>query len=69
MTKIKKIWSGKLKIFSYPSVLTFVVGAQKNCLHETVLLSTHNMFWLRDKKIIIEYALLYRGLIIVICEK
>ena len=30
-------------IFSYPSVLTYVLGAQKNCLIETVLLSTHNI--------------------------
>ena len=28
---------------SYPSVLTFVLGAQKNRLNETVLLSTHNI--------------------------
>ena len=31
----------RLLIFSYPSVLTYVVGAQKNRLIETVLLSTH----------------------------
>ena len=30
-------------MFSYPSVLTFVLGAQKNRLIETVLLSTHNI--------------------------
>ena len=29
-------------IFSYPSVLTYVLGAQKNRPIETVLLSTHN---------------------------
>ena len=29
--------------FSYPSVLTYVLGAQKNRLIETVLLSTHNI--------------------------
>ena len=29
-------------IFSYPSVLTYDLGAQKNHLIETVLLSTHN---------------------------
>ena len=33
----------KLRIFSYPSVLTFVCDAQKNHLIETVLLSTHNI--------------------------
>ena len=30
--------------------LAYVVGAQKNRLIGTVLLSTHNMFWLRNKK-------------------
>ena len=30
-------------IFSYPSVLKYVLGAQKNRLIETVLLSTHNI--------------------------
>ena len=29
--------------FSYPSVLTYVLGAQKNCLIEKVLLSTYNI--------------------------
>ena len=33
----------KMSLFSYPSVLTFVLGAQKNRLNETVLLSTHNI--------------------------
>ena len=33
----------KLGIFSYPSVLSYVLGAQKNCLIETVLLSTQNI--------------------------
>ena len=32
----------KLLIFAYPSVYTFVLGAQKNRLNETVLLSTQN---------------------------
>ena len=30
-------------MFSYPSVLTYVLGAQKNCLIQMVLLSTHNI--------------------------
>ena len=30
-------------IISYPSFLTYVLGAQKNRLTETVLLSTHNI--------------------------
>ena len=29
--------------------MTSVLGAQKNRLIETVLLRTHNMFWLRSK--------------------
>ena len=33
----------KLRIFPYLSILTFVLGAQKNHLIETVLLSTHNI--------------------------
>ena len=33
----------KLLIFSYQSVLRYVLGAQKNRLIETVLLSTHNI--------------------------
>ena len=33
----------KLLIFSYPSVLMYVLGAQKNRLIETILLSTHNI--------------------------
>ena len=34
-----------------PISLNVCLGAQKNRLIETVLLSTHNMFWLRNKKI------------------
>ena len=33
----------KLQIFSYPSFLAYVLGAQKNRLIETVLLGTHNI--------------------------
>ena len=40
----QKISAEKLQIFSYPSVLTYVLGAQKNRVIETVLLSTHNIF-------------------------
>ena len=36
-------FSVKLLIFSYPSILTYALGAQKNRLNETVLLSTHNI--------------------------
>ena len=37
----------KLSLFSYSSSQTCVLGVQKNSLIETVLLSTHKMFWLR----------------------
>ena len=36
-------FSVKLLLFSYPSVLTYVLGAQKIRLIEAVLLSTHNI--------------------------
>ena len=35
--------SVKVRLFSYPSVLSCDLGAQKNRLNETVLLSTHNI--------------------------
>ena len=38
-----KFVSVKLQIFSYPSVITCVLGAQMNGLIEIVLLSTHNI--------------------------
>ena len=38
----KQILECKLQLLSNPSVLTDVLGAQKNRLIETVLLSTHN---------------------------
>ena len=34
----------------FPSVKKFVLSAQKNCLIED-LLSTHNIFWLGNKKV------------------
>ena len=43
MEQKSNIFSVKLQIFSYPSVLSFVLGVQKNRLNETVLLSTHNI--------------------------
>ena len=43
LVQIRKDLGIKLLIFSYPSDLTYVVGAQKNRLIETVLLSTHNI--------------------------
>ena len=41
--RLRKNFSIKLLIFTYPSVLTYVLGAKKICLFETVLLSTHNI--------------------------
>ena len=35
--------SVKLQLFSHPSVITYILGAQKNRLIETVLLSTQNI--------------------------
>ena len=42
ITSLEKTYflSIKLKIFSYQSVLTYVLGSQKNRLIETVLLRT-----------------------------
>ena len=40
---MKTFLSVKLFIFSYSSVLTYVLGAQKNRLNETVHLSNHNI--------------------------
>ena len=44
-------------------MLTFVLGAQKNCLIETVLLSTHNIcFGLEIIELNFNYALINRVL-------
>ena len=40
----------KENYFSCFSTKTYDVGTQKNCLNETVLLSTHKKFKLMDKK-------------------
>ena len=39
----------KLYIFSYLSVLAYVLGAQKHSLNETVLLSTNNICFMFKK--------------------
>ena len=44
LDKQKKI-SVNLSIFSYPSFLTYILGAEKNHLIETVLLSTHYIYF------------------------
>ena len=57
-----KFLSVKLSIFSYTSVLTYVLGAQKNCLIETVLLSTNNICFCKEiRKINCDKALLISG--------
>ena len=38
-----KFFSLNLLLFSYPSIFTCVLDAQKNLLIETVLLSIHNI--------------------------
>ena len=59
----KKISSVKMLIFSYLSVLTYVFGAQKNRLIETVLLSTHNICFGREiRKLNFCYTLLTKVL-------
>ena len=35
----------KMLVFSNPLVLTYVLGAQKNSLAETILLSTHDIYF------------------------
>ena len=49
-------------MFSYPSVLTNVLGAQKNRLIKTVLLSTHNICFVLEIRIFFWYTLLTKGL-------
>ena len=47
---VTKILQSKFVIFSYPSILTYVLGAQKNRLIETVLLSTQTICFGSEKK-------------------
>ena len=42
-SSLANFFSVKLSLFSYPEIQTYVLGAQKNRLIETVLLSTHNI--------------------------
>ena len=52
---INKIFKRKLLIFSYPSVLTYVLGAQKNRLTGSFEHSKH-MLRLTNKKIIFDHT-------------
>ena len=50
-TRLDKVFQRKLVNIFLPSVLTYVLGAQKNHLIETVVLSNpQNMFCLRNNK-------------------
>ena len=54
----------KIVIIPYQSIETCVLGAQKNRLIETVLLSIHNIcFGPEQKKIVFQYILLSGGLL------
>ena len=46
----------------YLSILTFVLDAQKNCLNETVLLSTNNIMFSLSNNFFKKYTFLSRGL-------
>ena len=60
---MNKNFQHKLLIFSYPSILTYVLDAQKNRLIEMVLLSTHNICFGREiRKLDFRYALLTKVL-------
>ena len=44
--------------------LPYVLDAQKNCLTETMLLNTHNIYFGREiRKLMFCYALLLKGLV------
>ena len=54
-----------MQIFSYPSVLTYVLGAQKNHLIEVFFLSAHNIcFGWEIRKINFCYAFLTKVLML-----
>ena len=43
MLEVNLIFERKIENIFYPLVITFIFGAQKNRLNETVLLSAHNI--------------------------
>ena len=54
-------------MFSYLSILTYVLDAQKNHLIETILLSTQNICFGREiRKLFFRYTLLSKGLNVLI---
>ena len=60
-SKWTTILNVKLRIFSYPLILTYVLGAQKNRLIETVLPSTHNMCFGWEIRKIVSITLIGRA--------
>ena len=57
----------KIILFSNFNSYNTCLGAQKNRLIETVLLSTQNVFWLRNNKInLLFLTLIWRPVIILI---
>ena len=64
MVHRRKFYARKIVIIFLPINLNMCLGAQKNHLIESVLLSTHNIcFGLDIKKIVFQYTLLSEGLI------
>ena len=64
MTDTQIFFSVKMWIFPDPSVLTYVLGAQKNHLIEMVLLSTHNIcFCWERRKLIFDCAFYLRAFV------
>ena len=48
---MNKIFQRAIVIIFLPIILTYVLDAWKNRLIEKVLLSTANLFWLRNKNL------------------
>ena len=53
----QNFWA-KIVNISYPLIRAYVLGAQKNRLIETALLSTHNIFFDWEKKKILLHTLI-----------
>ena len=59
---MNKIFQRKIVNIFLPIILAYVLGAQKNRLIETVLLSTHNICFGWEIKLVFRYALLTKVL-------
>ena len=57
--QLNKMFKRKLRIFSYPSIVTLVMGAQKKGLIEIVSLRTHKITFrfFKEQKHILNYTL------------